>query len=167
MSIEIILVRHALAFERDSARWPDDRARPLTPEGKRRFRKAAAGIAKSIPRVEVMLTSPLVRARQTADLLTDVARWPKAVDTEELAADSSPEAVLAVLRRQRVKRVALVGHEPHLSELLAICVVGNAAQAFAKMKKGGVACVVFPAEIAAGKGELTALVPPKALREMA
>src|SRR5262245_17831764 len=126
MSLEIVIVRHALAFERDSARWPDDRARPLTPEGKRKFRGVAAGLMKWQPRVEAMLTSPLIRARQTADLLTDVARWPKAVEAEELAADSAPEAVLPTLRRQRVKRLALVGHEPHLSELLAICVVGTA-----------------------------------------
>ena len=167
MSLEIVLVRHAIAFERDRARWRDDGERPLSPEGKRKFRKAAAGLAQWLPKVDAVLTSPLVRTRQTAELLTTVARWPKAIDTAELAPDSSPIGLLAVLRTRQEKRIALVGHEPRLSELLALCLAGPEARPFAPMKKGGAACVVFGDEIAAGKGTLTAFMPPRALRKMA
>src|SRR5690348_174269 len=80
MGLEVILVRHAIAFERDRARWRDDGERPLSPEGKRKFRKAVAGLMKLVPKVDVVLTSPLVRTRQTAEILSAVAHWPKAID---------------------------------------------------------------------------------------
>jgi phosphohistidine phosphatase len=166
MSLEVILVRHAIAFERDRARWRDDGERPLSPEGKRKFRKAVAGLVKWLPKVDAMLTSPLVRTRQTADILTDVARWPKGIDTPELAPGGSPVEVLTVLRGRTEQRVAVVGHEPRLGELLALCVAGEEARAFAPLKKGGVAWVTFEGEVAAGKGTLTAVIPPRVLREM-
>ena len=65
MTREVIVLRHAIAFERDRRRWPDDALRPLTPAGKQRFRKAAQGVRDWMPRVDAVLSSPLVRARQT------------------------------------------------------------------------------------------------------
>ena len=65
MTLEVIVVRHAIAFERDRGRWPDDALRPLTPAGKRRFRKAAQGLRSWSPRVDAMPSSPFVRVRQT------------------------------------------------------------------------------------------------------
>jgi phosphohistidine phosphatase SixA len=61
-------------------------------------------------------------------------------------------------------RIALVGHEPDLSVLLATCLLGSGAQAFTKMKKGGVARIDFPGEVAAGAAVLTEFVPPGLLR---
>lgn len=166
LSLEIVLVRHAIAFERDRARWRDDRQRPLTPEGKRKFRKAAAGLAKWLPKVDCMLTSPLVRARETAALLTEIARWPRAVDCPELAPGGNPTAVLALLHVQKVKRIALVGHEPDLSALLSVCIGGSDSTLPVPMKKGAIACIFFSAQARAGKGVLTAFIPPHALRKM-
>lgn len=166
MSLELIIVRHAIAFERDRARWRDDGERPLSPQGKQKFRKAVAGLAEWLPKVDAVLTSPLVRTRQTADILTDVARWPKGIDTPELAPSGKPVAVVTVLRGRKEARVAVVGHEPGLGELLALCVAGAEARPFAPLKKGGVACVVFEGEVGPGKGTLTAFVPPRVLREM-
>ncbi len=167
MSIEVILVRHAIAYERSRARWRDDRQRPLSPEGKRKFRAAAAGLAKWLPRADALLTSPLARARQTADILTQIARWPEAVDCPELAPQSRFGAVLAMLRTQQARRIALVGHEPNLSVLVSFCIAGPDSRPLVTMKKGAVACVLFPEEITAGTGTLTALAPPRALRRMA
>ena len=65
---ELYLVRHGLAEERGDA-WPDDTKRPLTDEGISRMRKGARGLARLGLSVEVVLTSPLVRARQTAEIL--------------------------------------------------------------------------------------------------
>jgi phosphohistidine phosphatase len=163
MGTEIILVRHAIAYERDRTRWRDDRQRPLTPGGKQKFRKAAAGLAKWIPTVDCIFTSPLARARQTAELLTEIAGWPEALEAAELAPEGSPTAVLSMLRTQKAKRIALVGHEPGLSELLAACIAGSAATL--PMKKGGIACVVFSADVRNGKGTLSAFVPPRLLRK--
>src|SRR5258707_15872816 len=86
--MELLIVRHAIAFERDRHRWRDDGARPLSPAGVRRARKAAAGLKEIIKAPDLVLTSPLVRARQTAQILTDVAGWPQAEEVPEL----SPQA---------------------------------------------------------------------------
>jgi phosphohistidine phosphatase len=166
MGLEVILVRHAIAFGRDRARWPDDGERPLSSKGKRKFRKAAAGLKKWVPKVDAVLTSPLVRTRETAQILRKVAAWPAAIDAAELAPNGKPGAALTVLKGRKEPRVALVGHEPRLSELLALCVAGPEAQPFAPLKKGGIACVVFEGEVGAGKGMLTAFVSPKVLRKM-
>lgn len=166
MSIEVILVRHAIAYERDRARWPDDRTRPLSPEGKKKFRQAAAGLAKWLPAIDLVITSPLTRARETAEILEKIGGWPEAQDSSDLAPQSRPPAVLAMLRAQHAKHIALVGHEPNLSALLSLSLAGSGSRPFSALKKGGMACLVFPAEISAGKAMLSAFVPPRALRRM-
>jgi len=165
--IELVIVRHAIAFERDPKRWPDDHLRPLTPEGKHRFRQAASGLAKWIPKVDLLLTSPLVRAHQTAQILTDVTGWPKAGERTELDPETSPEKTLTSLRQPKVERVAIVGHEPHLSELIALCVADAPTDLRLKLKKGAVAVIAFEESLRAGSGELLALAPPRMLRRMA
>jgi phosphohistidine phosphatase len=166
MSIEIILVRHATAFERDRARWPDDRKRPLSPEGKEKFRKAATGLTRWLPDIDCVLTSPLTRARETAEILEEIGGWPQAGACPELAPQSSPTAVLAMLKALKAKHIALIGHEPNLSALLSVCVAGSGSRPFSDLKKGGIACLAFPTEVSAGKATLNALVPPRALRRM-
>jgi phosphohistidine phosphatase len=164
MSVEVIFVRHAIAAKRSLVRWKDDRQRPLTSEGRRKFRKAAARLATWVPRVDCLLTSPLVRARQTAEVLNAVARWPNPIDCPELAPGSDPGAVLAILRRQKAKRIALVGHEPDLSGLLSLCIAGPDVTLPIALKKGGIACIVFSRRVGASKATLTAIIPPRALR---
>lgn len=166
MSVELVLIRHAIAFERNPLRWPDDRARPLTPAGKERFRKAATGLAKWLPEVDRVLTSPLTRARETAHLLAEHASWPAAVDCQQLAPPSDPEALFAVLRTQRGKRFALVGHEPDLSTFIAVCLPGSASARAFEVKKGGVVCLRFESRPSAGTGSLVAFVPPRVLRAL-
>jgi phosphohistidine phosphatase len=166
VSVELILVRHAIAFPRNPIRWPDDRLRPLTPRGKQKFRKAAAGLAKWLPEVDHVLTSSLVRARETANVLTEHAHWPKALDCPQLAPASDPDALLAVLRKQKGQRIALVGHEPDLSTLVSVCLPGAAGAGALEMRKGGVTCIFFETQPSAGMGALTAFLPPRALRAM-
>ena len=166
MSIEVFLVRHAIAFERDRERWPDDRKRPLSPEGREKFRKVAAGLTQWLDEVDCVLTSPLARARETAQILEENGGWPKAQTCPELAPQSSPTAVLAMLRSLPAKQIALIGHEPNLSTLLSVCIAGPGIHPFSNLKKGGVACLTFPAEISAGKATLDAFVPPRVLRKI-
>lgn len=166
MTVEVILVRHAAAAKRSLVRWRNDRQRPLTADGKRKFRKAAAGLATWLPSVDCLLTSPLVRARQTAEVLHAIARWPKPIECPELAPGSDPGAVLAILRRQKAKRIVLVGHEPDLSALLSFFIAGADVKLPVTLKKGGMACIVFSGSLGAGKAALTAVIPPRALRAM-
>src|SRR5450631_3878076 len=122
--MELLIVRHAIAFERDRQRWRDDGARPLSPAGIRQARKAAAGLKEFSKAPDRLLTSPLVRARQTAQILTEVAGWPRAEEIPELAPGENALSVLAVLGKDRSQRVAIVGHQPGLGDLLTACLVG-------------------------------------------
>jgi len=166
--MELIFLRHAIAFPRDGKRWADDTQRPLTMEGVKRARRAAVGLKRIVKRPSLVLTSPLVRARDTAAIFAQAARWPEAVECEALSPGGSPEGALDALRRQGAKAecAAVVGHQPHLGRLLALCLRGNArAEAF-ELKKSAVVCVQFEGPPRAGQGTLTALFPPKALREI-
>src|ERR1700704_4230817 len=108
--MDLLLVRHAIAFDRDRHRWQDDGDRPLSEAGVRRARKAAAGLKKLTKRPERLLTSPLVRARQPAQILTDVAGWPGAEEVAELSPGEPALAVLALLGKDhRSKLTAVVG----------------------------------------------------------
>lgn len=157
--MRLIVIRHAIAVDR-SADIPDD-ARPLTKEGQERFRQAARGLARLFPQPDLLLTSPLLRARQTARIAAKA--WRVAV-TEEAALDGGTVAELeAALRRVPAQStVALVGHEPQVSELLAH-LVGSSQPDRLTFKKGGVAVVDLPAG-PGGAGVLLAVLPPRVLR---
>lgn len=161
--MKVWLVRHAIAHERDRKRWPDDSRRPLTPAGKRRFRKAARGLMKLLPRSILILTSPYARARATANILA-AAGGGKVVDYRELAAGGTPRSVFALLNLRKTDAVVLVGHEPDLGRLAAAAVGGGSARL--RFKKGGAACVVFSKRIAPGAATLLCMLPPKVLRAL-
>lgn len=162
--MELLIVRHAIAFEADARRWPDDGERPLSPQGIARARKAAAGMKQLVRAPGRVLVSPLVRARETAAILTEVAGWPKATDCAELAPGGSPEALLATLRRLPETRIAVVGHEPGLGRLVAACLPGAAqAQGF-RFRKMGAALLIFQGAARLSGARLAWLVPAKVLR---
>src|SRR5437763_11510845 len=94
--MDLYLVRHAIAGDADPAQWPDDRDRPLTPKGVRRFEEAARGLGKLVSEVDVMLSSRFVRAWQTAEILTEEAGWPPAVACEALEGHAPPDVLLAL-----------------------------------------------------------------------
>ncbi len=162
--MQLLVVRHAIAFDRSAARWPDDAERPLTPEGLARARRAALGLKRIAEPPVRVVTSPLTRAQQTASILTRFAGWPEATRSTALLPDASPEELLALLARARERCVAVVGHEPGLSRLIAACLPGAVSAAALEMKKMGVALLAFPAAARAGRGRLVWLLPPKVLR---
>ncbi len=166
--MDLLIVRHAVAFERNARRWPDDGERPLTPEGMVRARKAAAGLKQVAERPQCVLSSALVRAKQTAAILTEFAGWPKATECAALAPDEPPERVFAALAERKEKIVAVVGHQPGLGRLLAAClptqVRGGVSPKAFELKKMGAALVSFSGAPRAGGGVLNWFVPPKILR---
>jgi len=162
--MELLIVRHAIAFEADARRWPDDGERPLSPRGVARARKAAAGLKQLVRAPGRLLVSPLVRARQTAAILTEVAGWPRATLRPELAPGGSPEALLDVLRRMPETRIAVVGHEPGLGRLLAVSLPGSAGPQGFRFRKMGAALLTFRGAARAGGARLEWLVPAKVLR---
>jgi phosphohistidine phosphatase len=166
--MDLLIVRHAIAFDRNPRRWRDDGERPLSPEGMVRARKAAAGLKQISARPQCVLSSPLVRAKQTAAILTEYAGWPKATECAALAPDVAPDEMFAALAEQKKKLVAVVGHQPSLGHFLAAClpaqVRGGANPGAFELKKMGVALVSFRSTPRAGSGVLQWFLPPRILR---
>src|SRR5436190_14068494 len=117
---ELYVIRHDIAEERGEA-WPDDAKRPLSEEGMQRMRRASRSLARIGICVDVVLTSPLVRTRQTADIFAAAfSPHPAVVNIDALAPDGSITGVIAELERHsKKKRIAMVGHEPGVGELAA------------------------------------------------
>lgn len=166
--MELIIVRHAIAFPRDAKRWPDDTQRPLTMEGVKRARRAATGLKRIAKRPTLVLTSPLVRARDTAAIFAQAAHWPEAVECVALSPGGNPEGVLDALRRQGVKAecAALVGHQPHLGRLLALCLQGDARSDAFELKKSAVVCLRFEGPLRSNHAILQWSLPPRILRKL-
>ncbi len=134
----------------------------------KRARRAAAGLKRITQRPLRVLTSPLVRARDTAMIFAQAAHWPKAVECEALSPGGSPEGVLETLRRHggKVDCVAVVGHQPLLGRLIALCVRGNVPPEVFELKKSAVACLEFEGGPRAGQGTLAWLLAPRILRKL-
>lgn len=162
--MDLLIVRHAIAAERNPKRWPDDRARPLTPEGALRARRAAAGLKRIADRPARLLTSPLLRARQTAEILAECAGWPEALECAALAPGASPEAVLKGLRAGPREPIAIVGHQPGLGQLIAHCLPGEVHPQAFELKKFGAALLSFEGIPRAGGARLRWLLAPGVLR---
>jgi len=166
--VNVYLVRHAIAEERDSDRWPDDSLRPLSANGRERFRRAVCGLPRIVPAVELVLASPYARAWQTADLLRDDAGWPAPEASSALSAAAMPAPALDILRRHADRKsIALVGHEPNLSCLASLLLAGDESAVPIELKKGGVVLL----EVTPPPGPRSALlrwgVSPKILRALA
>jgi phosphohistidine phosphatase len=161
---QLYFVRHGLAAARGDA-WPDDTKRPLTEEGMSRLRKAVRGLARLGVSVEVVLTSPLVRARQTAEIVAGgLDPRPSLVNVDSLAPDGSYAAVVADLEKHaRKTRIALVGHEPMMGELAARLIGSRHPIEF---KKGGVCRIDVEDLPPAGPGDLRWMLTPKILRAL-
>lgn len=165
-TIELYLVRHAIAAER-GPNYPDDRERPLTSEGIARFKLAVEGLKDLDVAPDLVLTSPLVRAKHTAELLVaGVASKPRTETLEALAPGGRLPAVLEAIVKfsKRYRRIALVGHEPEMGELAAKLLQTRGELEF---KKGAVCCIELDGAMPTGPGILRWLLPPRALRKIA
>ncbi len=159
--MRLLIIRHAIAVPHGTPDVPED-ARPLTPRGEKRFREAARGLARICRRPDLLLTSPLVRARQTAQIAAEA--WGKIEPKEEKAlAGGSFEQIAAVVDKHGSKGVvAIVGHEPDVSSLVAR-LLGTSASERLTFKKGGAALLDVPGRMAEGAA-LVWYLPPRVLR---
>ncbi len=169
-SLELYLVRHAVAAER-GPQYPDDALRPLTPGGARKFARAVAGLERLGVTLDVVMTSPLARARQTADLLVAGLRpRPALVEIAALAPGRPAGGVLAAVAeasaaaRRSASRVAVVGHEPDLG-VLAARLLG--ARGTFEFRKGAVCHIDLERAMPQGPGTLRWWLPPRVLRGLA
>lgn len=168
-ALELYLVRHAVAAER-GPEYPEDATRPLTPEGIERFRKAVAGLRAIDVSLDLVLTSPFVRARETAELLcAGLKPKPKLTPVDALAPGGRPAHITAAVAQhtaagRRWSRVALVGHEPDLGELAARLLGARGSIAF---KKGAVCRIDVDHAMPGGPGTLRWFLTPSVMRGLA
>lgn len=159
----LYLIRHAIAFER-GPKWPDDTKRPLTKDGIEKMHRAARGLSALGVDCGVLLSSPLVRARQTAEIVAAACkRPPKIVETPELAPDQGPDAVAGIVNASKAPEIGLVGHEPDLGQLAAWLIGAPRPIPF---KKGGVARIDVSGAVVQGSGQLVWLATPSLLRKI-
>ena len=162
--MQLVLIRHAHAEER--ALFKRDRTRALTEDGRRRMRKAARGLHALLPALTQVVTSPLIRARQTAEIIAAVFGDIEVVTLPALSPGAAPRAVLAWLRAQPADAtLALVGHEPDLGQL-AGWLLSAKPSGFVQFKKGAAALIEFIDAPVAGKGTLAWLLTAAQLAEL-
>jgi len=162
--MEVIFFRHGIAV--DQAQWKgDDAGRPLTPEGAERTKLAARGLQTLKVRPDVLLSSPLVRAKQTAELVKqELDSTAKIEVVDDLSPEAAPERLLTRLEAYADDSVVLcVGHEPHLSTTMSAMISGKTAASL-EMKKSAACALHFAGQPQAGAGTLLWLIPPKVLR---
>lgn len=162
--IQLYLIRHGVAGARGEA-YPDDTKRPLTPQGVSQLRRAAKGLDALGVEFDEILTSPLVRARQTAEVIAQaLAPRTPVTPLDALAPGVAPAAVVSALAdHARHRSIALVGHEPGLGELAARLIGTRAPIPF---KKGAVCRIDLEALPPARPGRLCWFATPKMLRKL-
>ncbi len=166
--MDLYILRHAIAEERSGSIPGGDSQRRLTAEGKKKMRRAAKGMEASKLSFDLVLTSPFVRARQTADIVVEVFGLGNRLElSTALAADGNPKELIDELRRshKRRKSVLLVGHEPYLSRLISLLISGDTSIAI-DLKKGGL-CKLSVASLQYGRcATLEWLLSPRQMMRM-
>ena len=150
----LYFLRHGLA---GSPRTGDDDARPLTEAGQAALRSAAPLWRRLNLRPDIVLSSPLLRAAQTAELLTEALGSGTPVVHDALRPGAGwGDMARAMAGHPEARRVLFVGHEPDLSSTVALLTGASSV----RMRKGGLACVEFYGTPEPGGGEIAWLIDP-------
>lgn len=165
--MKLLIIRHGPAGKREdwAAQGKDDRLRPLTRKGKEEVRKAAAGLVRLVPALDLIATSPWTRAAQTAELVSREYGC-RSVQVDQLTAERRPEEVLPWLSEQRGEEaVGVVGHEPHLGLLMGYLLTGKSVS-FVELKKGGAGLLEMEDPSRPGSARLAWLLTDRELRRL-
>lgn len=166
--MELLVVRHAIAEDRDAfaATGREDSERPLTADGARKMRQTARGIHEVVPAVDTIVSSPLVRAVETAEILRREYGLDEIQTVDLLAPDTPVHEVARWLAASDHQVLMIVGHEPQLGRLVTYLVSGLDRSAI-ELKKGAACLIDFGEQPAAGGGQLRWAIPPSVLRDLA
>ncbi len=166
--MRLVVVRHAIAEDRVTfaASSRDDSTRPLTSQGRRKMERGALGLKQLVPEVDLLATSPFKRALETAEIIARAYGEPRVERLPELAPGAGVDRVVGWLNGQRSRgTVAVVGHEPDLSQLVC-AVLSGANGPFLELGKGGACLLEFAGPVGRGSATLDWLLGPKHLRRM-
>jgi phosphohistidine phosphatase len=162
---ELYIVRHGIAVPHGTPGVADDE-RPLTRKGEKRMKEIGRGLAAIDLEVERIVSSPLPRARRTAEI---VAQELDLVDrleiSEVLTAGSDAATIRDWLRERTEDRLMIVGHDPAFSDLVGLLVLGEAGKLPLALKKGGIAALSSSA-VSGPRFELDWIAPPRLLRRL-
>jgi phosphohistidine phosphatase len=175
MSLKILVIRHGIAEERGKGQGPEeDWHRALTDEGRKKMRRAAKGLANVVKCIDVLGSSPLDRALQTAEIVGEVFGVKTSV-AAGLVPGNGPGEVLKWVQQQTAEKkssderdvpiVAVVGHEPGLGVLVSWMLSGL-NESFVELKKGAACLVEFDGQVKAGHGRLVWSLRPRELRKI-
>jgi phosphohistidine phosphatase len=165
-SYELYILRHGIAGERGAA-YPDDNLRPLTADGKKKLREIVAGLDKLGVELDWIVSSPLVRARETAEVVGEGLGAHTPLDLcDALSPGGDPEALLKFLTKHPNRaRVLVAGHEPDLG-MLAARLIGAGRHARLTFKKGGCCLIAFDEFPPQSPGQLVWWLTPKVMRKI-
>jgi phosphohistidine phosphatase len=164
----LYVLRHGIAVERGTAGFTQDSDRPLTAEGKQKLKRIARAIRVMELEFDVILTSPYLRARQTAELVAGALRMTRKVQVcTPLVAEAEAEEVVEHLKTLQPppESALLVGHEPQLSQLISL-LLGGAPGLMIALKKGGLCKLTVPAWNAGPTAILDWLLTPRQMASM-
>jgi phosphohistidine phosphatase len=164
--MDLYLLRHAIAVQRGLAHYPND-DRPLTEKGIQKMKKAAQGIAKLAGNFDIILSSPLVRAYDTARITAEAVKYRKKIERcKQLLPESSPGDFMPLLQEYREhKSVLVVGHEPNMSQIVSALL--GSPHSVVEFKKGAFCKIRISGVSSVKHGTLIYHVTPKQLRAMA
>lgn len=162
--IDVFILRHGEAGNRMTV-VEEDSERPLTPEGRIEMQKIAKSLKTVGLQTDRIYTSPLRRARETAEIAARILKIPILEEWDELRPDGGKEALYRKLARlEQNSRQILVGHEPHLSSMIGEIIGTKGARIV--LKKGGLAKVRITSFTPRISGELRWLLTPKMTAKM-
>jgi phosphohistidine phosphatase len=162
--MDLFIIRHAWAAQRDDAAYPDDSLRPLTDEGRERFARMIEALVPRGLAPQLIIASPMLRCQQTAEILAKaLGEKSKVVQRKELLPGGDPKHLLAATEKHAagLDQVAWVGHAPDVG-FLAAALIGL-DNGWLDLKKGSIAALAFPNSPELGRGELRWLVTAKIL----
>jgi phosphohistidine phosphatase len=162
---ELYILRHGIAVTHGTPGVPDDE-RPLTPKGADRMKEIGRGLAAIGLEVDRIITSPLPRALQTAQIVAQELDQVDRLETSEvLHAHSDAMTIRDWLRDRSETRLMIVGHNPALSDLVGLLILGETGKLPLDLKKGGIAALSASA-VSRGRFGLDWIATPRLLRHM-
>lgn len=161
----LYLVRHGIAIDRSDPKSPPEAERPLTAKGVQKTRSAALGLNELGAKPEVFISSPYVRAVQTAEIFAEALGYSpnKIRMSDALKPAANPADIVKEIQRIRAKEIACFGHAPHMD--VTIAHLSGARAVYTELKKAGVVC--FEHSAPHGRWTLRWLATPKMLRDLA
>ena len=165
--MDLYILRHAIAVERGTIGYETDSTRPLTGEGAKKMHQNALGMKALDLSFDIVLSSPLLRAKQTAEIVCKVFKIKQnsIISTKNLVPDASFQDLLIEINAhgKNIKSVLLVGHEPHLSELISFLLTSKQTLPLI-LKKGGLCHLITGSTPKAGSATIDWLLTPSQLR---